>query len=264
MRFLLTRSLGIAATICACASLGAAAESARTVHVFVALCDNQSQGIVPVPAALGNGDDPKRNLYWGAAYGIRTYFEKHPDWTLIASIQRPREAVLERCVFKHRSGDAFLIADAYRGQKIRRATMSFLKAAAGRTTETLSLTVDAKIRTIKLGGSADLVAYIGHNGLMDFQLANYPKKKGDDSRGAIVLACFSKSYFTEPLKNAGAEPLLWTTGLMAPEAYTLSSAVEGWIAKRSPQEIAERAARGYNKYQRCGAGAARRLLVTGW
>jgi hypothetical protein len=27
----------------------------RTVHVFVALADNQNQGIMPVPARLGNG-----------------------------------------------------------------------------------------------------------------------------------------------------------------------------------------------------------------
>ncbi len=43
----------------------------RTIHVIVALRDNASQGIVPVPAALGNGDDPARNLYWGARYGVR-------------------------------------------------------------------------------------------------------------------------------------------------------------------------------------------------
>jgi hypothetical protein len=35
----------------------------RLIHVFVALADNVHQGIVPVPAALGNGDDPARNLY---------------------------------------------------------------------------------------------------------------------------------------------------------------------------------------------------------
>ena len=40
---------------------------ARLVHVFVALADNAHQGIVPVPAALGNGDDAAQNLYWGAA-----------------------------------------------------------------------------------------------------------------------------------------------------------------------------------------------------
>src|SRR5687768_2778496 len=44
--------------------------SSRVVHVFVALCDNEYQGIVPVPARIGNGDDPDNNLYWGAAYGV--------------------------------------------------------------------------------------------------------------------------------------------------------------------------------------------------
>ncbi|MGC6431949.1 MAG: hypothetical protein ACON5F_12965 [Jejuia sp.] len=38
----------------------------KTIHVYVALCDNINQGIVPVPAKLGNGQDPKNNLYWGA------------------------------------------------------------------------------------------------------------------------------------------------------------------------------------------------------
>lgn len=41
---------------------------ARVIHVLVALCDNENQGIVPVPAFLGNGEDPQKNLYWGAAY----------------------------------------------------------------------------------------------------------------------------------------------------------------------------------------------------
>jgi hypothetical protein len=44
-----------------------AAASVKTIHVFVALCDNKNQGIVPVPEKLGRGDDPDGNLYWGAA-----------------------------------------------------------------------------------------------------------------------------------------------------------------------------------------------------
>ena len=31
--------------------------SGKLIHVLVALCDNQFQGIVPVPAKIGNGDD---------------------------------------------------------------------------------------------------------------------------------------------------------------------------------------------------------------
>ncbi|MEM6697149.1 MAG: hypothetical protein AAF599_02045, partial [Bacteroidota bacterium] len=43
----------------------------QTIHVFVALCDNVNQGIVPVPEHLGNGQDANSNLYWGAAYGVK-------------------------------------------------------------------------------------------------------------------------------------------------------------------------------------------------
>src|SRR3712207_6590162 len=48
----------------------------KVIHVLVALCDNENQGIVPVPAFLGNGEDAPRNLYWGAAFGIKTFFSK--------------------------------------------------------------------------------------------------------------------------------------------------------------------------------------------
>jgi len=35
----------------------------RVIHILVALCDNENQGIVPVPKAIGNGQDPGNNLY---------------------------------------------------------------------------------------------------------------------------------------------------------------------------------------------------------
>src|SRR5258705_204809 len=60
--------------------------SARVAHVLVALCDNVYQGIVPVPAKLGNGEDLQGNLYWGAGYGIRTFFSKSLDWKLVARL----------------------------------------------------------------------------------------------------------------------------------------------------------------------------------
>src|SRR5215510_12584294 len=55
----------------------------KTIHVYVALCDNKYQGIVPVPAKIGNGQDPDNNLYWGCAFGVRTFFKKSSDWKLI-------------------------------------------------------------------------------------------------------------------------------------------------------------------------------------
>jgi hypothetical protein len=51
---------------------------------------------------------------------------------------------------------------------------------------------------------------------------------------------------------------------MAPEAYTLKSALDGWIAGENNEQIRDRAAGAYDKYQKCGFRAAHRLLVSGW
>ena len=238
--------------------------SMRTIHVFVALCDNENQGIVPVPSQLGNGEDPRNNLYWGALYGVKTFFKKSEDWDLISSIEKPEAAILERCVFKHKSSDVYLVADAYKGIEIKRTVIDFLESAAGQNRETVAVENGSEDIILNVGGKADLVAYVGHDGLMDFRLESYPKNSDDNIRDAIVLACVSKTFFAEPMRNAKANPVLWTTGLMAPEAYTLKSAIDGWILNESPEEIRARAAKAYHQHQKCGLRAATNLLVTGW
>jgi hypothetical protein len=236
----------------------------RVVHVFVALADNQNQGIVPVPAALGNGLDADRNLYWGSAYGVKTFFRHAPEWSLLSSGQQPKPAILERCVFKYRAENVYLVADAYRGSEIKQAILDFLDAAAGASLEELSVQENSRTVSLNAGGAANLVAYVGHEGLMDFQLPRLPRQKNDRHRDSIILACISRSYFANLLRSSGAYPLLWTTGLMAPEAYTLKSALDGWIAGEENEKIRDRAATAYAKYQKCSFRAAHRLLVSGW
>jgi hypothetical protein len=234
----------------------------RTIHVFVALADNQHQGIVPVPARLGNGDDPESNLYWGSAYGVKTFFRRSAEWVMTNCIAKPKPEVLERCVFKHRETNTYLVADAYRGSEIREAILDFFDAASGANPEIVATPQSGQPLTIR--GGSNLVAYVGHDGLMDFSLPLIPKQKNEILRDAIILACASKQYFSESLRPGGAHPLLWTTNLMAPEAYTLKSALEGWIAGENSEQIRDRAAVAYDKYQKCGVRAARRLFVSGW
>lgn len=238
----------------------AAVNSMPVIHVFVALADNVNQGIVPVSASLGNGDNPTTNLYWGAAFGVRTFFSRNKEWELLSVIRNPSSTILERCIFRHRRTSSLLVADAYRGKEISQATWDFLEAAGGKPGEKLKIG-DVEFHT---GGSANLVAYVGHNGLMDFKLADQPKRRDDRKRRAIILACASKSYFSPALQESGATPLLWTTNLMAPEAYVLSAAIDGWMRKESDEQIRLRAADAYNKYQNCGVRAARALFATGW
>ena len=111
---------------------------------------------------------------------------------------------------------------------------------------------------------ADLVAYAGHGGLMDFQLPSVVGAKDGRKRKFIILACTSKAFFQSYMKETGSEPLLWTTGLMAPEAYTLEAALNGWFAGQGSESIRMSAARAYNRYQRCGEQAARNLLASTW
>lgn len=235
----------------------------RVIHVCVALCDNDSQGIVPVPKKIGNGNDPELNLYWGCGYGVRTFFSQAAEWQKIATIKNPVTHVLERCVFKHRTSDVILVADAYKGARIRQCTEKFLENASGNCNDTLSVKIGQQIKSIDLG-KASLVCYVGHDGLMDFSIPDPPKNKGGVKKDIIILACISSTYYSEAIKAAGANPLLWTTGLMAPEAYTLKAAIDGWILNESGTAIEKRAAEAYTKYQKCSIKASLYLFKTGW
>ncbi len=229
----------------------------KVIHVFVALCDNQYQGIVPVPAAIGNGQIPATNLYWGCAYGVKAYFKKSAYWQLLKT-QVLNDTIMERAIFKHKKTGALLVADAYNGKWIKPCTIDFLNSCSGENKNRFVMGAD----TIGILGNAQLLAYIGHDGLMDFKLSESFMNKDDKRRDAIVLACYSKNYFTGYLRNARAQPILWSTGRMAPEAYVLHDALEAYLAQESHQGIQEKAAAAYSKYQKCSKAAAAKLIVT--
>ncbi len=234
----------------------ASAEEIRSVHVVVALCDNVNQGIVPVPARIGNGRVPADNLYWGAAYGVKTFFGKQPEWRRVAAWSNPTPQILERLVFKHTKHNVYLVADAWAGEEIKAATMAFLQYAAGRDGSRVDLP-GAGI-SVPSGGDASLVVYIGHNGLMDFSLDTTPVAL--KPRKAAVFACKSRDYFAAPLEKAGADAVMLTTNFMCPEAYTTHALVEGFLAGDKPEALRDRVARAYDKYQKCGLRGARRMF----
>lgn len=231
----------------------------KTIHIYVALCDNKYQGIVPVPVKIGNGQDPHNNLYWGCGFGIRTYFKNSKEWTLLRT-NRLDTIRLERLVFKHRTKNFYLVADAYDGKYIKKCTEDFLQSSCGQLKDTIM----ADNKTIGIAGYSSLLSYIGHDGLMDFQLTETYLNKDKKKRDVIILACYSKSYFKPHLGQANINPIVWTTGLMAPEAYTIHDALIGYTNNETNESIRTRAALAYSKYQKCSEKAARNLLATGW
>ncbi len=244
--------------------------SPKVIHVFVALCDNRTQGIVRVSKSLGDGNNLNSNLYWGAGAGVKTFFNRSKSWTLIDSKKNLSKIILERCVFKHKTKNAYLVADAYRGSALNICMDDFLKALANQ----YSITVKLKSLNIKAGSHSGLITYVGHDGFMDLYkpeiltwelTKGYPERKDNGKpKKAVLLCCKANKYFRKQLQKAKAYPLIWTTGLMCPEAYTLEAIAEGWLNNESDKQIHLRASKAYHKYQRCGLNGAKRLFKTGW
>lgn len=238
--------------------LPANAGNIKVIHVFVALCDNKYQGIVPVPAKIGNGQDPANNLYWGCGYGVKTFFSSQGNWQLLSDKKFDSSSlILERLVFKYKGKDIYMIADAYNGKEIKNCSINFLKSCSGNYND--SVLVNNK--TIYCGGASAIVAYVGHDGLMNFQLTDTYTAVDTKKREAMIFACISKGYFAKHIKNTGAVPVVWTSGLCSPEAYSLSAALKSRIENEPVENAALRAAEAYSKYQKCSLRAAQRLLV---
>jgi hypothetical protein len=234
----------------------------RVVHVFVALCDNDHQGIVKVSKTLGDGKDPEHNLYWGAGYGVKTFFQRSPDWTEVP-VSAPAAPILRRAVFvsKKLAPPVYVVADAYDGERMDTALNDFLNAAAGKRTTKITV---GKV-TFDAASGADLVAWVGHDALMDLTVkapVHVPGTVHPD--GAIVLACLSQKYFTPPLRAAGVEPLVATTNFMAPEAYSLEAAIRSWGAGEDGKKMRVAAGKAYAQYQKISDGSGIGLFATGF
>lgn len=232
----------------------------RVVHVIVALADNEHQQIVKLPGAFGDGRSPNSNINWGAGHGLRSHFDWAPEWERMEAKNPELAHILERAVWKHRDSAIYLIADAYDGRNLREATEDLLLFASGGGAGLIGL--GGKV--IPSGGGADLIAYIGHNGLMDIKVEKVFRPADENRNEVMILAPLSRGFFANPIRATGARPVLWTTGLLSTEAYTLRDALLGWVARETDEEICERAAKAYDLYQKTGIAGARRLFVSGW
>lgn len=234
-------------------------------HVIVALCDNANQGIVPVPKALGDGQNPRTNLYWGAAYGVRTFFKRQSHFELLEATWDLGPNVLDSAVFRTKverndaTVDLFVIAEAWDGSNMAGALSHFLQLAAGH--DPTKVKINGVNGQVHAGGASAVVVFVGHNGLMEMPPPIQPTPRpGARDRGSMVLACASRPYFLDILQKGGSHPVLLTNGLMAPEAYTLEAALVAFATGQPPSEIREAAAAAYHRYQKCGTNAALRLF----
>lgn len=230
---------------------GAGGRAEQSVGVFIALCDNQSQGIAPVPARIGNGLDPEENLYWGCTEGFAAVFSQSKQWRLTRRSDSGTTAiVLRERHYQHHERAVMLYAFAYRGDCIRQCLVDFEQAVLLR--------------------KYDLIVYIGHNGLMDFKLPlplkSLPGAVPMAARGipdCMVLCCKSDEYFRERIRQLGGTPVLLTTQFMYPGAFILSAALDAWLTKNDGRALRNAAAQAYARNQGISLRAARGVFIAG-
>ncbi len=209
----------------------------KTIRVIVSLADNTHQGIVPIKASLGNGQDPKNNLYWGAMYGVKSYFKRQTGWSVTKTdTTHFNPHVLEALNFHIKDQPFIGYAEAWDGAHQKEATEYFMK--------------------LLLRPEDSLTIFVGHNPLMDVDVdfprfaAKHAAQNKNLERKFAVIGCQSKAYFEKGIAATGHTPYVLTNGNMAPEAYVVEAIIRAWLESKPAQTAREYAAKAYAKYQK--------------
>ncbi len=231
------------------------------VHIYVPLCDNENQGIVPTSASLGDGMNLRTNLYWATSGGTKAYFKKRTDWNLISNTVDLDTNVLERVVFQKKIDESmvYVIADAYRGDRMEETVNDFLGAIAGIKKDSIQL---GDKTYLGVGGDADLVMFNGHNGIMDYITLNEWDNLTERRVDVVMNSCLSYTYLQDEFMRAGGYPLIRSKTLLYPGAYVLASIIEDWARDADPEKIRINAGKVYCQKHDCGTG--KNVYHTGW
>lgn len=233
-------------------------------HVLVPLCDNEHQGIVPTSASIGNGMDPDHNLYWMTSKGVKRYFRDLPDWNIMKTYENVRDDILERVIFKKTFDNGtvvILVADAYRGDRMHECLNDFFNSLSGK----LNDSVEIDHGFIQINGGADLVAFNGHNGLMDETTVYQKATTSTKPKDAVSISCISNSYFKGHYEKTNSYPLVHTTNLLYPGAFVLEGILNEWALLKSEEECKIGAGKAYYKHKpKSGPNGSQNLFDFGW
>ncbi len=209
------------------------------VQVHVPLCDNDV--LRCGNARLGDGDNPKTNLYWATTAGFGKWFaRKKSGWTKVLdgdgdTVGDPD--VLDVLVYRRtitaskawrkagapRRFEVYVVAQAWRGEAIDRALDAWAAELYGGTARTLTLDDGTELAA---GGAARIVAYVGHNRLMDVEAYAWPEAAEDAPRkGAVAIACHTDAYMHDEVPAADRVPLLFTRDFLFASAPPLEGVV---------------------------------------
>jgi hypothetical protein len=246
--------------------------------VYVALCDNDSQGIVPVRNRnICMGDVPERNLYWATSGGLKAHAQTR-RWKRVLYEKHPNELLAARAVWKkgippggalRARGvpgpiDVYLVGLAYRGVKIRTAMVDYLKAVRRDHGEELALPNGKKIT---YQGKSHVLGFIGHDYFMDEPnipgLLKETAGNGHLAKGVFGLACMSDDFFRPAIERRNTHILVLNKQLAYPSAFTALGVLRAIAAGQNHKGIHREAARAFAKGQNKSVGTMLRALSYG-
>jgi hypothetical protein len=233
-------------------------------HVLVPLCDNEHQGIVPTSASIGNGMDPDHNLYWATSKGMKRFFKELKDWKMVRLSYNIGDNILQRAIFKKSFSNGaivYLVADAYRGDRMPECLDDYFNSLSEHKNDTLIIGKDS----IKINGGADLIAFNGHNGLMDESTKFEKATSQTRPKDAVSISCASSGYFKVKYLETNSYPLVHTTNLLYPGAFILEGIINAWAMLESDIECKKAAGKAYYEHKpKSGPNGSQNLFDYGW
>jgi len=216
------------------------------VEVHVPLCDNTI--IACGNAKLGDGDNPATNLYWSTTPGFGKWFARAgSSWTRVADETKDTgdQDVLEKHTYRRTMTTP--VAWRKRGVAKRFTLEVTIRAWRGSAIDRALATYAADISGT--GTSAQLVAFVGHNRLMDVDEFKWPEP-GSEVKGVIAIACDTAPYMKKQVSAATRVPLLMTSDLLFANAAPLEAAVLAFARGGGYAQIRTDAATAYAGVQK--------------
>ncbi len=215
----------------------------------------RTQGIVPIREKKASGLDPQRNLYWGSKTGIKGALILDPNWIYVKSQANPSLHILERCIFKRKDADVFIVADAWNGKKTKDTVHSFIHHVFSDEKQRIKVRVGEENYKLDIGPSASAVAFLGHH--RNAPLAPESSPKMEIEKDVFLLSTSDFEPISSWLDHVGIKHLFLSRPMTGPHGKIIIAIVEGWMRGDSKNQLRMRAAVVHSKLNRCGIDVAK-------
>jgi hypothetical protein len=234
------------------------------VQVHAPLCDAT---IIPCGnARLGDGDNLDTNLYWSTTPGFGKWFSRRGGGWKRVMERRGAETgdddLLALLVYRRtmtapaawrtkgapRRFEVYVVICGWRGRAIDRALAAYARELSGGGERVIALPEPAT-DPLRAGGAAHLVAYSGHNRLMDVGAYEWPAP-GKQAIGAIAVACLTAEYMAQNVPAPTRVPLLMTRDFLFANAAPVEAVVLAFARGGGYRELRLAAAEAYAGVQK--------------